>query len=120
MSFVIVAPEMVTAAAADLARIGSTVTAANSAAAAPMTGVLAAGADEVSTAFASLFSGFGAEYQAASEAATAFHNQFVQSLNSGAFAYASAEAANVQQVLGGALNPGTAAAADPIQMLTGR
>jgi hypothetical protein len=48
MSFVIAAPEFVTAAASDLASIGSTIGAANAAAAFPTTGVLAAGADEVS------------------------------------------------------------------------
>ncbi|MDT5218270.1 MAG: hypothetical protein QOF15_375, partial [Mycobacterium sp.] len=120
MSFVIAAPEMMTAAAADLANIGSAVSLANSAAAAHLTGMLTAGADEVSLAIASLFSGHGTEYQAVSKAVTAFHDQFVQSLNSGAFAYANGEAANVQHVLAGALNPGTAAAVDPIQMLTGR
>ncbi|MGA7055186.1 MAG: PE domain-containing protein, partial [Mycobacterium sp.] len=44
MSFVIAAPEFVTAAASDLANIGSTLNAANAAATAPTTGVLAAGA----------------------------------------------------------------------------
>ncbi|WP_016719227.1 PE domain-containing protein, partial [Mycobacterium tuberculosis] len=48
MSFVSVAPEIVVAAATDLAGIGSAISAANAAAAAPTTAVLAAGADEVS------------------------------------------------------------------------
>lgn len=48
MQFVIAAPEFVAAAATDLANIGSTISAANVAAAAPTSGVLAAGADEVS------------------------------------------------------------------------
>ncbi len=48
MSFVVVAPEALAASAADLARIGSAVVAANVAAAAPTIEVLAAGADEVS------------------------------------------------------------------------
>jgi hypothetical protein len=56
MSFVFTVPEMVTAAASDLASIGSTLNSASSAAAAPTTGLLAAGADEVSAAIASLFS----------------------------------------------------------------
>ncbi|AIH90393.1 hypothetical protein IU19_20515, partial [Mycobacterium tuberculosis] len=47
MSFVSVAPEIVVAAATDLAGIGSAISAANAAAAAPTTAVLAAGADEV-------------------------------------------------------------------------
>lgn len=52
MSFVIVAPEMVSAAATDLARIGSSISAANAGAALPTTQLLAAGVDEVSEAIA--------------------------------------------------------------------
>ena len=81
MSFVIAAPEMVTSAATDLASIGSTISAANAAAAAPTTGVLAAAEDEVSAAIASLFSGHGQAFQALSAQAAAFHAQFVQTLN---------------------------------------
>jgi hypothetical protein len=47
MSFVIATPEFVTAAAGDLANIGSTLSEANAAAAASTTGVLAAAEDEV-------------------------------------------------------------------------
>ena len=43
MSFVIAVPEYVTAAASDLANIGSAISEANAAALAPTTGVLAAG-----------------------------------------------------------------------------
>lgn len=52
MSYVLATPEMVAAAANNLAQIGSTLSAANAAALAPTTGVLAAGADEVSAAVA--------------------------------------------------------------------
>jgi hypothetical protein len=45
MSYLIAAPEFVSAAATDLARIGSAVSSANAAALAPTSGVLAAGAD---------------------------------------------------------------------------
>jgi PE family len=55
MSFVVVPPELVAAAAANLAAIGSEVNAANAIAAAPTVQVLAAGADEVSAAMAALF-----------------------------------------------------------------
>ena len=48
MSFVIAVPEYVTAAASDLANIGSTISAANTAAAAPTSAIVAAGGDEVS------------------------------------------------------------------------
>ncbi len=50
MSFVFAMPELVAAAAADLAGIGSTVGSATATAAVPTTQVVAAGADEVSAA----------------------------------------------------------------------
>ena len=52
MSFLIAAPEPVAAAATDLARVGSTLGAANAAAVAPTSSVIAAGADEVSASIA--------------------------------------------------------------------
>jgi PE family len=116
MSFVIAAPEFVTAAASDLANVGSTITTANAAAAAPTTGVLAAGADEVSATVATLFDAHGQAYQAISAQTAAFHQQFVQLINSGAGAYAAAEAANAsplqstQQDLLAAINAPTQAA----------
>jgi hypothetical protein len=54
MSYLSAAPEFLASAATDLANIGSALTDANAAAAAPTTGLLAAGADEVSTVVASL------------------------------------------------------------------
>lgn len=54
MSFVIAVPEFLSAAATDLANLGSTISAANAAASIPTTGVLAAGADDVSAAIAAL------------------------------------------------------------------
>jgi PE family len=116
MSFVIAAPEFVTAAASDLANVGSTITTANAAAAAPTTGVLAAGADEVSATVATLFDAHGQAYQAISAQTAAFHQQFVQLINSGAGSYAAAEAANAsplqstQQDLLAAINAPTQAA----------
>ncbi|WP_079121344.1 PE family protein, partial [Mycobacterium tuberculosis] len=112
MSFVSVAPEIVVAAATDLAGIGSAISAANAAAAAPTTAVLAAGADEVSAAIAALFSGHAQAYQALSAQAAAFHQQFVQTLAGGAGAYAAAEAQVEQQLL--------AAINAPTQALLGR
>ena len=94
MSYVLVAPEVVADAAGNLAGIGSSITEANAAAAAPTTGVMAAAGDEVSAAIASLFSGHAQEFQALSAQAAAFHAQFVQALSGAGGAYASAEAAN--------------------------
>jgi hypothetical protein len=56
MSYVIADPEMMTAAAADLATIGSNVDAAHMVAAARTTSVIPAAADEVSAGIAQLFS----------------------------------------------------------------
>ena len=64
MSYVIAAPEMLAAAAADVAGIGSSLSEANAAAATQTTGVLAAAEDEVSTAIAALFSAHGQGFQA--------------------------------------------------------
>ena len=64
MSFVIAVPEFVASAATDLSNIGSGLSAANAAAVAPTTAVVAAAGDEVSAAIASLFSGHAKEFQA--------------------------------------------------------
>ncbi|WP_151090891.1 PE family protein, partial [Mycobacterium tuberculosis] len=114
-----VAPELVAAAAADLTGIGQAISAANAAAAGPTTQVLAAAGDEVSAAIAALFGTHAQEYQALSARVATFHEQFVRSLTAAGSAYATAEAANAsplqaleQQVLG-AINA-------PTQALWGR
>ncbi|WP_254893905.1 PE family protein, partial [Mycobacterium kansasii] len=94
MAGVLVAPEILTATAADLAGIGSTLEAANRAAAASTSRVLAAGADEVSEAIADLLSGYARQYQALSTSMAGFHQQFVQTLASGGGSYAAAETTN--------------------------
>ncbi len=107
MSVVIVRPEWVAAAASDLAGIGSSVGAANAAAAGSTTAVLAAGADEVSAVIAGFFGTHAQEYQAISARVATYHRQFVQSLNAGAGAYAAAEAAgasSLQTLMRDALN----------------
>ena len=80
MPYVIAAPEMLAAAASDVAGIGSSIKAANAAAAAPTTAVAAAAGDEVSAAIASLFSGHAQEFQALNAQAAAFHAEFVASV----------------------------------------
>jgi hypothetical protein len=102
LSFVTTAPEMVTAAAGDLAGIGATLGEAAAAAAGPTTSVAAAAGDEVSTALSRLFGTYGQQFQALTAQATAFHDGFVRLLNEGAAAYLNAEVAN------------TAAATDPL------
>ena len=104
MSFVTTAPELVAAAAHDLAGIGSSLADVTASVAGPTTGVAAAAQDEVSVAIASLFGNFGAEFQAVSAQAQAFHAQFVSAMNGSAAAYISTEAANAgESLLGGAV-----------------
>jgi hypothetical protein len=93
MAYVIADPEMMTAAAADLATIGSNVNAAHMVAAAPTTSVIPAAADEVSASIAHLFSQHAASYQALAGQAAAFQEQFVQHLTAAAFSYTDVEAA---------------------------
>lgn len=119
MPLVFATPEIIAAAATDLAQIGSAISGANTAAAAPTTEVLAAGADEVSTVVASLFSRYAQAYQVLGADMAAIHDQFVQALNAGANWYAGVESANsstlqtVQQDVLGLINA-------PTQALLGR
>ncbi|WP_230870153.1 PE family protein, partial [Mycobacterium canetti] len=117
MAFLIATPEVVSAAATDLAGIGSTITAANTSAAAATTGVIPAALDEVSARIAAMFGAHGQAYQALSAQARLFHEQFVQALNACASAYANAEA-NVVQTLASAVRaPARAQAANPVGSL---
>jgi PE family len=93
MSYVIAAPEIMTAAATDLATIGSTLDAATAAAALPT--LAPAAADEVSASIARLFSQHAQDYQALAAEAAAFQGQFVQKLTASAASYASIEDAIV-------------------------
>ncbi|WP_079082804.1 PE family protein, partial [Mycobacterium tuberculosis] len=113
MSFVLVSPSQLMAAAADVAGIGSAISAANAAALAPTSVLAAAGADEVSAAVAALFSAHAGQYQQLGARAALFHEQFVQALTGAASAYASAEATNVEQQVLGLINA-------PTQALWGR
>ena len=103
MSFVIAVPELVQGAAQDLAGIGSSLAEATASVSGPTTGIAAAAQDEVSVAIASMFGRVGQEFQALGAQAQAFHAQFVDVLNASAGAYVSAEAANAQQTLLGAV-----------------
>ena len=62
MSFVIVTPEMMAAAATDLAGIGSALSEAHMAGAAPTVALVPAGADEVSAGVAHLFWRYAEDY----------------------------------------------------------
>jgi hypothetical protein len=117
--WVIAAPEYVAAAAADLSNIGSSLSSANMAALMPTSGVLAAGADEVSAMIAALFSSHAQAYQALSAQAASFHAQFVQLMNSGASQYALTEAANISPLLESAGQGAAGAVNSSVQALTG-
>jgi hypothetical protein len=98
MSLLIAAPESMTAAATDLANIGSALSAAHTAAATPTVAMIPAAADEVSASIAHLFSQHAQEYQALAGQAAAFQQQFVQRLTSSAGSYANAEAASAARL----------------------
>lgn len=113
MSFVNATPELLEAASADLAEIGSTLSAANTHVAAPTMTVAAPGADGVSAAISAVFGVHGQAYQQLSAQADAFHQQFVQLLRAGARSYATVDAAN-QAALQAETAATTAGAAAPI------
>ncbi|HUH71544.1 MAG TPA: PE-PPE domain-containing protein [Mycobacterium sp.] len=94
MMYVNTEPQTLALAAADVAGIGSTVSAANEAAAGLTTGVPAAAADEVSAATAMLFNVYAQEYRAVIAQAVTFHDEFARALAAAGNAYADTEAAN--------------------------
>jgi len=94
-SSVIAAPEALAQASGDLAGIGEAIHGASAAAAPSTTGLVAAAADEVSVAVASLFGGFAEDFHALTAQATAFHTHFAGTLGAAGVAYAAQEAANV-------------------------
>lgn len=71
----VVVPQWLSLAAADIAGVGSAVSAANATAFAPTTSLLAAAEDEVSAAIAALFSAHGRGYQAVSSQAHLFQQK---------------------------------------------
>jgi hypothetical protein len=106
MSYVITQPEMLAAAAEDMAGIGSTINEVRAAAAGSTTSVVAAAEDEISAAIAAVFGQYAQQHQAAvATAATLVDTEFTQALAAASSAYAGAEAAArtlLQSPLGGA------------------
>ena len=92
MSYVLAEPQMMAAAATDVAAISSTVSAAHMAAAAPTVSLIPAAADQVSTGIAQLFSGVAQDFHALVGQAATFGQQFAQHLHLGAGSYTAAEA----------------------------
>ena len=84
MSLLAVVPDSVQSAAADLVSVGSELTAARRVTATSTTGLVAAGADEVSTAVAAHFAAHGQLFHIVSLQASAAHQQSVRVLHSAA------------------------------------
>jgi PE-PPE domain/PE family len=119
MSYVITQPQMLAAAAGNVAQIGSAISEANAAAAGPTTGVVTAAADEVSGAITAAFNEFGQEYQAViSNAAALVNGEFAQALAVASNGYAGTEAA-AQALLGQSLAGGGPTAAANIAYVMG-
>src|SRR3984893_4690548 len=116
VSLLIVAPEVLSSAAAYLQSIGSAVNAANAAAAVPITTLAAAGADEISGAVTAAFAGHGPQVPTLAGQAAAFGDQFVRNLLAGAHSYEATEGAIVGQMLSPMVN----AVNGPLQEMTGR
>ncbi|WP_205877258.1 PE family protein [Mycobacterium camsae] len=98
MSHVFVGSGAFEAAAADVIRLGTGLSAANRCAAGPTVRVVAAAGDEVSAAIAELFAEQGRQYQALSREVEAFELRLVQLLQGAAHSYASAEAVNAEMM----------------------
>lgn len=94
MSFVNVVPDIIAKAVEGLDHLGSTISAANAAAATAIVGMSAPAADEVSAAITSLLNTQAQEYQSVSAQVAAYHSQFVNLLNAGANSYLSTEIVN--------------------------
>ncbi|BBX76064.1 hypothetical protein MSHI_39700 [Mycobacterium shinjukuense] len=103
----LVATDMVETVAAEVAQIGSAVSAGNLAAAVPTTEVAAAAADEVSVAIAALFGAHARDYQAAAARAAAYHQRFVRALRASAASYLATEATVATSLQAAAAHPGS-------------
>ena len=80
MTYLLTEPQTLAWVATDIEELGSAITAANTAAASPISGLAPAAADEVSDAIAKLFGAYGRQYQAVATRAAAFHTNFTDAL----------------------------------------
>jgi hypothetical protein len=99
MTFVTTQPDLLAAAAGQLAGVGSDLTAQNAAVLPPTTAVVPAAADEVSALTAAQFASHAVMYQAVSAHAAAVHDLFVTALGAAAGSYAATEAANASSAI---------------------
>lgn len=91
MSYLATQPQLMAAAAEQLAGIGTAVADANASVVGSTTSMAAAAADEVSAAAAQLFGAFGREYQQIAAQASAFGDHLGRTLTSAGAAYAESE-----------------------------
>jgi hypothetical protein len=105
MSGVIVAPELISSAATDLADIGSALSAAHPTAAASTATLLPAAADEILAGIAHLFSAHAQSFQALAGQAAVFHEQFTKNLIAGAGSYAATEGTIIWFFIGPIVTP---------------
>ncbi|AYE93771.1 PE family protein [Mycobacterium paragordonae] len=98
VSYVFAQPPALAAAATELAGLGTAIGEAAAVAAAPTTALMTAAADEVSTAIAAFFGGFGQEFQTVSAQLGTLYQGLVQNLNSTIDYYVNAEAINTAQL----------------------
>ena len=116
VSFLIVSPDVVAAAATHVANIGAKISYANAAANALTTELVPAAEDEISAAIAGLFGTYAQDYHALAAQAAAFPDRFMQAVNASARSYVAAESASAaalfqtaQQDLLGVVNAPTEA-----------
>ncbi len=112
MAYVVAQPQLMAAAAADVAAIGATIDEANEAAARATTGLTAPAADDVSAAITTLFNAYAQEGRALIGQATALHSEFAQALAAAGAAYSNAEAASLAALTGSAPTGMAKSAAD--------
>jgi hypothetical protein len=115
-----VIPEALTAAAADITRIGTSLSEAHALAAPATTSIAPAAADEVSTAIAAVFGDVGQSWQAAAAQAAVLHQQFVTGLSAAGELYAEAERSGAGLLgLNGSFSQRTGVSQDVISIQTG-
>lgn len=100
MTLLAAQPQLITAATAQVAAIGTAISDVGALVAGPTTELAAAAADEVSVAAAELFGAYARESQALLAQAAAFGDRFAAALTAAAGAYLDAEAANAAAVAG--------------------
>ena len=95
VAYLLTQPQLMAAAAADVAALHTAINEATAAAASGTSDIAAMAGDEVSEAIKTLFNGFAQEGQAVIAQAALFHSEFAQALASAGSAYTNAEAANL-------------------------